>query len=138
MIYNSKLNPDFSPLPNEETIEGNYDPSIRTRIIRINSANIENSKIPKYERPYLYLKLDKSEEFRTIRKYKTVSFESGVFHKSANVPIYENSNHFGFLDKDQKEIDGLLEKIFDLQTTLSKQAEEIRVLTEENKKLKQS
>ena len=40
-------------------------------------------------------------------------------------------------EKDQKEIDGLLEKIFDLQTTLSKQAEEIRVLTEENKKLKQ-
>ena len=39
-------------------------------------------------------------------------------------------------EKDQKEIDGLLEKIFDLQTTLSKQAEEIRVLTEENKKLK--
>ena len=37
-----------------------------------------------------------------------------------------------------QKISGLLEKIFDLQTTLSKQAEEIRVLTEENKKLKQS
>ena len=34
-------------------------------------------------------------------------------------------------------IDGLLEKIFNLQTTLSKQAEEIRLLKEENKKLKQ-
>ncbi len=41
-------------------------------------------------------------------------------------------------EEDQKEINTLLEKIFDLQTTLSKQAEEIRVLTEENKKLKES
>ena len=41
-------------------------------------------------------------------------------------------------EEDQKEINELLEKIFDLQTTLSKQTEEIRVLTEENKKLKQT
>ena len=104
MIYNSKLNPDFSPLANEETIEGNYDAAIRSGLIRINNTNIEKSKIPSYERPYLYLKLDKTDEFRTIRKYKTVSFETGVFHKSSNVPISENSNHFGFLDKDQNEI----------------------------------
>ena len=39
-------------------------------------------------------------------------------------------------ERDQKEINELLEKIFDLQTNLSKQNEEIRVLTEENKKLK--
>ena len=38
---------------------------------------------------------------------------------------------------EEKEINGLIEKIFDLQAKLSKQAEEIRVLTEENKKLKQ-
>ena len=50
----------------------------------------------------------------------------------------ENKKLKDLNEKDQKEIDDLLEKIFDLQTTLSKQAEEIRVLTEENKKLKQS
>ena len=48
----------------------------------------------------------------------------------------ENKRLKSLNEQDQKEIDQLLEKIFDLQTTLSKQAEEIRVLTEENKKLK--
>ncbi len=50
----------------------------------------------------------------------------------------ENKRLKSINENDRKEIDGLLEKIFDLQTTLSKQAEEIRILTEENKKLKQS
>ena len=48
----------------------------------------------------------------------------------------ENKNLKALNEKDQKEINELLEKIFDLQTNLSKQNEEIRVLTEENKKLK--
>ena len=38
--------------------------------------------------------------------------------------------------KDQKEIDNLLNQIFDMQSNVSKQMEEIRLLTEENKKLK--
>ena len=50
----------------------------------------------------------------------------------------ENKRLKSLNEKDQKEIDELLEKIFDLQTILSKQAEEIRILTEENKKLKHS
>ena len=50
----------------------------------------------------------------------------------------ENKKLKALNENDQKEIDSLLEKIFDLQTTLSKQAEEIRVLTEENQKLKNS
>ena len=50
----------------------------------------------------------------------------------------ENKKLKALNEKDQKEIDSLLEKIFDLQSTLSKQAEEIRVLTEENQKLKNS
>lgn len=48
----------------------------------------------------------------------------------------ENRNLKSLNEKDQKEINELLEKIFELQTNLSKQNEEIRVLTEENKKLK--
>ena len=40
--------------------------------------------------------------------------------------------------KDQKEIDNLLNQIFDIQTNVSKQMEEIRLLNEENKKLKSS
>ena len=41
-------------------------------------------------------------------------------------------------EKEQKEIYSLLEKIFDLWSTLSKQAEDINVITEENQKLKNS
>ena len=48
----------------------------------------------------------------------------------------ENNSLKKLNERDQKEINELLEKIFDLQTNLSKQNEEIRVLTEENKKLK--
>ena len=48
----------------------------------------------------------------------------------------ENKSLKNLNERDQKEINELLEKIFDLQTNLSKQNEEIRVLTEENKKLK--
>ena len=48
----------------------------------------------------------------------------------------ENRNLKSLNEKDQKDINELLEKIFDLQTNLSKQNEEIRVLTEENKRLK--
>jgi len=48
----------------------------------------------------------------------------------------ENRNLKSLNERDQKEINQLLEQIFDLQTNLSKQNEEIRVLTEENKKLK--
>ncbi len=48
----------------------------------------------------------------------------------------ENKNLKSLNERDQKEINQLLEQIFDLQTNLSKQNEEIRVLTEENKKLK--
>ena len=104
MIYNSKLNPDTTPLANEETIEGYYDAAIRTGLIRITNTNIQSSKIPFYERPYLYLKLDKTDEFRNIRKYKSISFETGVFHKAADIAISENSNQFGFLDKEEKEV----------------------------------
>ena len=48
----------------------------------------------------------------------------------------ENRNLKSLNERDQKEINQLLEQIFELQTNLSKQNEEIRVLTEENKKLK--
>ena len=48
----------------------------------------------------------------------------------------ENNDLKKLNEQDQKEINELLEKIFDLQTNLSKQNEESRVLTEENKKLK--
>ena len=75
------------------------------------------------------------------QKNKEIKRLKEEIQKSKNLPDYEklqqeNSNLKSLNEKDQKEINGLLEKIFDMQTQLSKQNEEIRILTEENKKLK--
>ena len=74
-------------------------------------------------------------------KNKEIKRLKEEIQKSKNLPDFdklqeENRNLKSLNEKDQKEINGLLEKIFDMQTQLSKQNEEIRILTEENKKLK--
>ena len=74
-------------------------------------------------------------------KNKEIKRLKEEIQKSNNLRDYdkleeENKNLKQLNERDQKEINQLLEKIFDLQTNLSKQNEEIRVLTEENKKLK--
>ena len=74
-------------------------------------------------------------------KNKEIKRLKEEIQKSNNLRDYdkleeENKNLKQLNERDQKEINELLEKIFDLQTNLSKQNEEIRVLTEENKKLK--
>ncbi len=79
--------------------------------------------------------------FTLAQKNKEIKSLKEEIQKSKNLPDYEklqqeNSNLKSLNEKDQKEINGLLEKIFDMQTQLSKQNEEIRILTEENKKLK--
>ena len=74
------------------------------------------------------------------REIKALQEEIANSNKPNNIQKIEeeNKNLKISIEKDQKEIDSLLEQIFELQTTLSKQDEEIRILTEENKKLKQS
>ncbi len=79
--------------------------------------------------------------FTLAQKNQEIKRLKEEIQKSKNLPDYEklqqeNSNLKSLNEKDQKEINGLLEKIFDMQTQLSKQNEEIRILTEENKKLK--
>ena len=74
-------------------------------------------------------------------KNKEIKRLKEEIQKSKNLPDFdklkeENRNLKRLNEKDKKEINGLLEKIFDMQTHLSKQNEEIRILTEENKKLK--
>ena len=89
---------------------------------------------------YLQKKLE--ENILTLAaKNKEIKRLKEEIEKSKNLRDYskleeENRNLKSLNEKDQKEINELLEKIFDLQTNLSKQNEEIRVLTEENKKLK--
>ena len=90
----------------------------------------------------LYLQKKLEENILTLAaKNKEIKRLKEEIEKSKNLRDYskleeENRNLKSLNEKDQKEINELLEKIFDLQTNLSKQNEEIRVLTEENKKLK--
>ena len=74
----------------------------------------------------------KNKEIKRLKEEIEKSKDPSGFDKLEE----ENKNLKALNEKDQKEINELLEKIFDLQTNLSKQNEEIRVLTEENKKLK--
>ena len=76
----------------------------------------------------------KNKEIKRLKEELKTSNEPNGFKNLEE----ENKKLKALNEKDQKEIDSLLEKIFDLQSTLSKQAEEIRVLTEENQKLKNS
>ena len=74
----------------------------------------------------------KNKEINRLKEEIEKSKDSNRFDKLEE----ENQKLKNLNEQDQKEINELLEKIFDLQTNLSKQNEEIRVLTEENKKLK--
>ena len=74
----------------------------------------------------------KNKEINRLKEEIEKSKDSNRFDKLEE----ENQKLKSLNEQDQKEINELLEKIFDLQTNLSKQNEEIRVLTEENKKLK--
>ena len=89
---------------------------------------------------YLQIKLEKNilaltaknKEIERLKEEINKSKDQNRFDKLEE----ENNSLKRANERDQKEINELLEKIFDLQTNLSKQNEEIRVLTEENKKLK--
>ena len=106
-IYDSKIEHQTTPIANDETIFGYYDHAVRTGLIRIKAENIKSSKITN-EKPYLYLKLDKSPEFETVRQYKSVSFETTLFHKGSQIPISELSNQYGYLDVSQNDISYIL------------------------------
>ena len=92
------------------------------------------------EKLYLQKKLEKNilalaaknKEIKRLKEEINKSKDPNRFDKLEE----ENNSLKRANERDQKEINELLEKIFDLQTNLSKQNEEIRVLTEENKKLK--
>ena len=75
--------------------------------------------------------------FAIAGKKKEIKRLKEEIEKLKDPQLRENNKKLKDLnEKEQKEIDGLLEKIFNLQTSLSKQNEEIRLLTEDNKKLK--
>ena len=99
VINSAKLMPGTSPQINSETIEGIYDNGIRAGLIRIKEKNLKKSD----EKLYLYLKIDKTNEFRD-KIFDVISFESTVFHRNSKIAVSELANLFGYLDEGQNEI----------------------------------
>ena len=103
-INNATINPGISPVVNNRTIQGIYDNAMRAGLLRINEENLKISN----ENLFLYLKIDKTENMGNKFFNNVISFETTVFHKNAKATIFEISNHFGYLDEDQNEINYVL------------------------------
>lgn len=99
IMYDAKLNPSLTPEVNSETIFGFYDPGMRSGLIRIKASRINKTD----EKLYLFLKLDKSDQFRNVRKYKSISLETTAFHKNSQSAVSELANQFGYLNINQTE-----------------------------------
>ena len=108
LVYEARLMPEVTPKKDNNTIIGFYDQALRTGLIRITSDQIKQSKIPEYQRPYLYLELDKSESFKDVRRYKRVSLETSVSYTNSPVIISEVANQFGYLNSSQNEANYIL------------------------------
>ena len=106
-IYEAKLTPSLT-IDNTNKIPGVYDQALRTGFIRINKTNINNSGISEKEKPYLYLKIQKSDKFKDIRKYKRLGLETSALLSSSNVSISELSYQFGGLYENEEKREYIL------------------------------
>ena len=108
-IYKQKKN-QYSILVsyNLDKITGYYDQALRTALVRIEQKDINKANIPENEKPYLFLKIDKADGFKSIRKYKRIGVESTVLKSKSEIPISELSNQFGYLNKEEYSKDYIL------------------------------
>ena len=95
-IYEYKLFP-YVKIESDIKISGVYDQAIRTGIIRVSKKDIDSSNIPEYERPFLYLSIDKTDDFKTVRKYKKIGVETTVLRSNSDISVSELSNQFGLI-----------------------------------------
>jgi hypothetical protein len=103
-MYNLRKIPDKNFVNNSNVnIKGVYDQGLRTGKIRISKTDVIKSKITENERPYLYFKIDKTEESKSSKKYNKLSIGTTPLISSSEIPISELSNQFGNLGKDEKE-----------------------------------
>ena len=95
-VFEAKLTPDLN-IENQNKIVGIYDQALRTGFIRIprEKANFNKSNIHENEKPYIYLKIQKSRNFMNLRKYKRISLETSAFSSSSRISISEMSYQFG-------------------------------------------
>ena len=103
-MYNLRKIPDKNIVNNVNVnIKGGYDQGLGTGKIRISKTDVIKSKITENERPYLYFKIDKTEESKSSKKYNKLSIGTTPLISSSEIPISELSNQFGNLGKDEKE-----------------------------------
>ena len=107
LIYEAKLSPDIT-IERKNKITGVYDQALRSGFIRITKGDISNSGVTQSQKPYLFLKIEKSNDFKNIRKYKRISLETTAIQSSSNVSVSELSYQIGKLSNDQKEREYLL------------------------------
>jgi hypothetical protein len=107
LIYEAKISPDIT-IEGKHGIIGVYDQALRSGFIRITKDDISKSGVAESLKPYLFLKIEKSNKFKDIRKYKRISLETTVIQSSSNVSVSELSYQIGRLSKDQKEREYLL------------------------------
>ena len=93
-IYDAKLTPDLT-ISSKYLRRGIYDQALRTGFINIKQNFIQNSTVQ--GRRYLYIKIEKANEFKNIRKYKRINVETTIIQSSSNVTVSELSYQFGFL-----------------------------------------
>ena len=104
-IYDAKLTPDLT-ISSKYSHNGMYDQALRTGFINIDKNFIEESKVE--GRRYLYLKIEKTNEFKNIRKYKRINVETTIMQSSSNVTVSELSYQFGYLNSLQDSREYLL------------------------------
>ena len=97
-IYDAKLTPDLT-ITSKYLKTGMYDQALRTGFINIKKDFIEKSDVQ--GRRYLYLKIEKSNQFKNIRKYKRINVETTILQSSSNVTVSELSYQFGSLHPNQ-------------------------------------
>ena len=101
-IYNKVLLPQKNIQDDENTIYGYYDHAVKNGIIRVTKDNIKNSKPLDYSKPYVYLKLDKSEQLKRSIDYKEIDLETLPTFSNSSIPISEASNLIGYLSSKQR------------------------------------
>ena len=98
LIYEAKLNPDIT-IEQKNKKEGIFDQALRTGYIKVNRKFISESKVK--DRPYLYLKIEKINDYKDILKYKRISLEATAIQSLSSAFVSELSYQTGELSQDQ-------------------------------------
>ena len=101
-VFDLKKNPQLT-IQNQQAISGIYDYSLRTGLIRVTQKQIKERGIQDYEKPYLFLRIEKRGFIVIDRFYKRISLEMTAVRSQPIVPLSELSYQFGSLQSGEKE-----------------------------------